>query len=203
RRPARPAHRQQRHEHLHVPGHRLDRRDDLAAQAGRRHPDRADRQQLLRRHHPRRRRAPGRRQRQPRRVGRPRHLRRRHPAALAPVATTGGLAIDTGNAGTIDTPTAVTLTVPGVLSGAGTLTKTGTGTLTLLGSSNPFTGTLNVNGGTVLLDDLGAGGDLGASSVVVNAGGKFVFGAHGNVDFPDTTLATVNAGGELRLQQAE
>ena len=88
------------------------------------------------------------------------------------------------------------------LTGAGTYNKEGTGTLTLVANNNPFTGTLNINGGVVALEDFGAGGDLGATSIVIN-GGTFILGANGNTDLPDTTMFTINAGGLYRLEQGE
>jgi autotransporter-associated beta strand protein len=90
-----------------------------------------------------------------------------------------------------------------MVAGGYTVTKTGPGQLTLLGASTGFTGTLNVNGGTVLLDDLGGSGDLNAGSIVVNSGGTFVFGENGNADFPASTVVTVNTGGVFDLKQGE
>jgi autotransporter-associated beta strand protein len=96
----------------------------------------------------------------------------------------------------------VTVTAP-MAAGAYTVTKTGPGQLTLTANNNPFTGTVNVNQGTVLLDDLGAGGDLGATSIVINNGGTFIFGENGNTDFPASTVVTVNTGGVFDLKQGE
>jgi autotransporter-associated beta strand protein len=90
----------------------------------------------------------------------------------------------------------------GAITGTGIVTKSGAGTLTLLGSSQ-FTGTVSVDQGTMLLDDLGGGGDLFATSIVVNNGASFIFGEHGNVDFPDSTIVTVNTGGVFELRQGE
>jgi autotransporter-associated beta strand protein len=95
------------------------------------------------------------------------------------------------------------LTMGATVSGTGILNKDGSGTLTFLANNNTFTGTLNVNGGTFLLDDLGAGGDIGAASIVVNNGGTFIFGPNGNADLPDTTVVTINAGGLFRIEQGE
>lgn len=94
------------------------------------------------------------------------------------------------------------LLLASTLSGSGTVNKTGPGTLTLL-ANNSFSGIFNVNGGTVLLDDLGAGGDLNAASINVGNGGTFIFGATGNTDLPDTTIVTANEGGLFRLEQGE
>ncbi len=94
-------------------------------------------------------------------------------------------------------------TIGNSITGTGNIVKAGPGTLYLLGSSNGFTGTLTVNAGAVVLDDLGASGDLGASSVVVNNGASFTFGPDNNPDFPDTTVVTVNAGGTFTLGVGE
>jgi autotransporter-associated beta strand protein len=104
---------------------------------------------------------------------------------------------------TIDFSGAGNITFGATVSGSGILNKSGTGTLTLLANNNTFTGTLNVNGGTVLLEDLGAGGDFGASSIVLNNGGTFILGPTGNTDMPDTTLVTINQGGLYRIEQGE
>jgi autotransporter-associated beta strand protein len=95
------------------------------------------------------------------------------------------------------------LTMQSQVSGTGIINKEGTGTLTLLANNNTFTGTLNVNAGTFLLDDLGEGGDLGAANIVINNGGTFIFGPGGNTDLPDTTLVTINTGGLFRIEQGE
>ncbi|MGL6075578.1 MAG: beta strand repeat-containing protein [Fimbriiglobus sp.] len=95
-----------------------------------------------------------------------------------------------------------TIDFGGAITGTGTITKTGPGTATLLANSNPFTGTLVINAGTVILDDRGgSGGDLGAASIVINNNTTFQFGAAtgGNPDFPDTTYLTINTGGTYRL----
>lgn len=95
------------------------------------------------------------------------------------------------------------------LAGIGVINKNGSGTLTLLGNNNPFTGTLNINAGTVILDDReGSGGDLNASSIVVNNGGTFIFGpntaAGANADLGDlTTKFTINTGGLVQFALGE
>jgi fibronectin-binding autotransporter adhesin len=83
------------------------------------------------------------------------------------------------------------------------IVKSGTGTLYLLGSSNGFTGTLTINQGKVVLDDLGASGDLGAASIVINNGTEFQFGPDNNPDLPDNTVVTINAGGVFALETGE
>jgi len=95
------------------------------------------------------------------------------------------------------------LNMGATVSGTGILNKNGNGTLTLLANNNTFTGTLNVNAGTVQLTDLGAGGDLSAVSIVVNNGGTFIFGPNGNPDFPNSTYATVNTGGLFQFKLGE
>jgi autotransporter-associated beta strand protein len=95
------------------------------------------------------------------------------------------------------------LTYSGTLSGGGGLVKTGSGQLTLLAGSTGFTGSVTVDEGELLLEDRGQGGDLNATSIVVNDGGRFTFGAAGNPDFPQSTDVTVNAGGRFDLQQGE
>jgi autotransporter-associated beta strand protein len=130
------------------------------------------------------------------------------------VSTASALIQNGSGTATVSTPLVTTsntvdfggsgnLIMGATVSGNGILNKNDSGTLTLLANNNAFTGTLNVNAGTVLLDDLGAGGDLGAASVVVNNGGTLIFGPNGNVDFPDTTLVTINTGGLFRIEQGE
>ncbi len=84
-----------------------------------------------------------------------------------------------------------------------TIVKSGSGTLFLLGSSNGFTGTLLINQGIVVLDDLGASGDLGASSIIINSGTEFQFGPDNNPDLPNTTVVTINTGGVFALETGE
>lgn len=111
-------------------------------------------------------------------------------------AAGGTLSVDT---------TAGDQTIGKTVAGQGTLTKTGAGTLTLTAANTSFLGTLNVNGGAVLLSDPGAGtgtsGDINAARIVVNAGGTFQFGQGGvtseNPDLPDTTFITINPGGTV------
>jgi autotransporter-associated beta strand protein len=95
------------------------------------------------------------------------------------------------------------LNLGATLSGTGIVNKEGAGTLTLLANNNTFTGALNVNAGTVLLEDLGAGGDLAATSIVLNDGGTFILGAAGNSDLANGTFLTINTGGLFRIEQGE
>jgi autotransporter-associated beta strand protein len=119
--------------------------------------------------------------------------------------TAGGLAgnVAVGSGGTMTVNRSDALTYSGTLSGAGTLVKTGSGLFTILANSTGFTGTVVVNGGELALEDRGQGGDLNATSIVINDGGRFTFGAPGNADFPQTTNVTINAGGLFDLQQGE
>ena len=113
----------------------------------------------------------------------------------------GNVAVAAGGQITVDR--ADDLSYSQTLSGAGTLVKNGGGTLSLLGYNRTFTGNVVVNAGTVLVDDLGVGGDLYATGIVVNNGGTFRFGPNGNADFPSNTVITLNAGGLYEQQQAE
>ena len=134
-------------------------------------------------------------------------------AVGGPVTVTGGTMTVTGGTltGTLDLVSGSTLTIDraddmtfgGRLSGDGSITKLGGGTFTLLGSSTGFTGPVVIDAGTLVLDDLGAGGDLNTTSITVNAGGTFVFGAGGNADLPNSTVITTNAGGRTEIRQGE
>lgn len=83
------------------------------------------------------------------------------------------------------------------------LTKVGTGTISFNANNNPFTGSLTINGGGVLVDDLGLGGDFSAGLITINNGGVFTFGSNGNADFPDSTKVVINSGGRFELGQGE
>ena len=115
----------------------------------------------------------------------------------------GGVAVAEG--GTLGFANDADLTSAQLLSGSGAIVKAGTGRLTLTANNNPFTGTLTIDGGEVRIDDQGAGGDFGATSIVVNDGGTFQFGngGLGNPDLPNTTFITVNAGGLVVWQEGE
>jgi autotransporter-associated beta strand protein len=105
------------------------------------------------------------------------------------------------------------LTYTGQLSGTGTLTKLGSSTLYLTGDSTPFTGNVNVSGGTILLENPDAQdlGNLNASLITINSGARFIFGlgpayggpANENPNFPDTTLLTINTGGTFEIRVGE
>jgi autotransporter-associated beta strand protein len=92
-----------------------------------------------------------------------------------------------------------------VVSGAGVINFNGPGRTTFGGSSNGFTGTVNVNAGEFRIDDPGTGGDLGVTDIIVNNGGRFQFGdtSIGNPDLPGTTYITINTGGVIAFQEAE
>ena len=85
----------------------------------------------------------------------------------------GGLAgnVSVAEGGTLAFGHAADITYTDVLSGSGAILKTGTGRLTLTANNNPFTGGLTIDGGEVRIDDQGAGGDFGATAIVVNDGG--------------------------------
>jgi autotransporter-associated beta strand protein len=116
------------------------------------------------------------------------------------VAYTGTTSI---GANSLEYASASNISLGAAVSGTGTLIKSGAGLLTMLASNTGFTGTVIVNGGTIQLDDLGASGDLNATSIVINSGGSFIFGPDGNPDFPETTYVTINAGGTFQLGQGE
>ncbi len=124
----------------------------------------------------------------------------------ATISMTGGRFlndVDLLSGSTLTIDRADDTTLAGVISGDGSITKTGTGTATLVGSSTGFTGTVVIDGGRLVLDDLGGGGDLNPSTITVNAGGTFEFGGNGNPDLPSTTLVTINAGGRAEIRQGE
>lgn len=91
------------------------------------------------------------------------------------------------------------------VSGTGVINFNGPGRTTFGGSSNGFTGTVNVNAGEFRIDDPGTGGDLGVTDIIVNNGGRFQFGdtSIGNPDLPGTTYITINTGGVIAFQEAE
>ena len=119
----------------------------------------------------------------------------------------GGLTgnVSVADGGTLAFGHAADITYTDVLSGSGAILKTGTGRLTLTANNNPFTGGLTIDGGEVRIDDQGAGGDFGATAIVVNDGGTFQFGnaGIGNPDLPVTTFITANTGGLVVWQEGE
>jgi autotransporter-associated beta strand protein len=115
----------------------------------------------------------------------------------------GTVSASSGATVAIDT-TAGDTTYANIFSGQGTLAKVGTGTATLT-AANSFTGSLQINAGTLILADPGAGtgtsGDINATDISVNSGGTFIFGQGGiageNPDLPDTTFITIKTGGTV------
>lgn len=127
-----------------------------------------------------------------------------------------------GAANVINVPTGLELTTTNNIVGglSAGITKTGSGIWRIADAGNAsdfgtFGGTLTVNGGTVLLTDPtnadgtgGIGGDLAATNIVVNSGGKFQFGTFPaynteNPDLPSTTFITVNTGGVVEWNVGE
>lgn len=92
-----------------------------------------------------------------------------------------------------------------VVSGSGAININGTGRTSFGGSSNSFTGTINVNAGEFRIDDPGTGGDMGVTNINVNNGGRFQFGdaSIGNPDLPGSTYITINTGGIVAFQEGE
>jgi autotransporter-associated beta strand protein len=87
-----------------------------------------------------------------------------------------------------------------LLTGGGTITKLDATTLDLTGSSTAFVGTLNINGGTVILSGTGA---INASLIAVNNGGTFQFGPGSDPNLPNTTNIDINTGGTVEWQVGE
>lgn len=121
-----------------------------------------------------------------------------------------------GTASIIDVPTGFELTTTGATSGGATtaLTKNGGG-LWRIGGTSSFTGTLTINGGTVLVTDIrnatggsATGGDFNATNIVVNSGAQFQFGSNPqyvseNPDLPAATIITLNAGSLVQFHIGE
>jgi autotransporter-associated beta strand protein len=95
----------------------------------------------------------------------------------------------------------------GLITGTGTFNKSGAGQLTIFGKNENFTGTVNVDGGSILLEDNGTGGDLYASQININNGGRFIFGLgtipNENPNFPNTTFVTIYTGGVYESRVGE
>ena len=115
--------------------------------------------------------------------------------SLGDVATSGKLQYTGGTAGTNRpltlntgggavevTSNGATLTASGIITGNGGLTKSGSGTLTLTNAGSSFTGSIAVDGGTLVASVFSAG----------------VTGALGVVNFPGRTVA-VNNGSTLQF----
>jgi fibronectin-binding autotransporter adhesin len=111
------------------------------------------------------------------------------------------VALNTVN--TLDVPTGGALTTTGLFTHNGTLNKTGLGTWQHGGTSAAnIASVLNINAGTVLLNDI-TGGDMNTATINVNGGGTFQFGSNPqlggseNPDHPGTTYFNVNTGGTV------
>nr|MBX2824183.1 autotransporter domain-containing protein [Gammaproteobacteria bacterium] len=99
--------------------------------------------------------------------------------------TTGSIAGNITNNGTLAVNRSDDLTFANIVSGTGGLNKLGGNVLTLTGA-NTYTGATNVNAGTLLVN-----GSLGNTAVAVNNGG--ILGGTGTI----TGGVTVNTGGTL------
>jgi autotransporter-associated beta strand protein len=122
--------------------------------------------------------------------------------------TTGSIAGNVLDNGTLAFNRSDSVTFAGVISGSGNVVKLGTGTLTLPGT-NTYTGTTTVNSGSLIVD-----GSIASAQTVVNPDG--FLGGHGTIagnlvnngiigqnNSPETlTIAnnfTQNPGGTLRI----
>jgi autotransporter-associated beta strand protein len=84
-----------------------------------------------------------------------------------------------------------TLLVSGILGGSGTFNKTGEGTLVLSNNANTFSGTMNINQGTVRIDS--------ASAIPAAAAVRVVSGATLRLGV-DAQLNNIRSGGTVALQ---
>ncbi|MEI6247823.1 MAG: autotransporter-associated beta strand repeat-containing protein [Verrucomicrobiota bacterium] len=117
---------------------------------------------------------------------------------------TGNIVVPTG--ATLQFEQTAAIRYDKVVSGTGVINMNGTGRTTFSGSSNGFTGTVNINAGEFRIDDpTNTAGDLGVTNIIVNNGGRFQFGdaTIGNPDLPNTTYITGNTGGIIAFQEAE
>ena len=117
---------------------------------------------------------------------------------------TGNIVVPTG--ATLQFEQTAAIRYDKVVSGTGVINMNGTGRTTFSGSSNGFTGTVNINAGEFRVDDpTNTAGDLGVTNIIVNNGGRFQFGdaTIGNPDLPNTTYITANTGGVIAFQEAE
>ncbi len=96
-------------------------------------------------------------------------------------------------------------TITGSVQDSGTITKTGTGTLSFTGSTaNSWTGTLNINSGTVLLGKTSGTQSTGGGAInvgdSVGTAGSAVLQFNSSNQLPDhTSLLTINSDGKLAL----
>ncbi len=122
-------------------------------------------------------------------------------ATAANQSSSKSLAIGSGGA-TLNVDGTNSLVISGATSGTELLTKTGTGSVTFAGTST-FTGTLNINQGSVILSDpvsaSGAQADFNASLINVASGARFQFGSATpitgeNPDLPANTAINLPTG---------
>jgi outer membrane autotransporter protein len=94
-------------------------------------------------------------------------------------------------AGTIDVDAGQTLTYGGIIAGASTLTKADTGTLSL-GGTNTYTGTTNINAGTLTVTANQALGTNAAGTTVADGA---TLGIYGGINYVVTEALTLNGAG--------
>lgn len=102
---------------------------------------------------------------------------------------------------TLNYNSTATQTLRGAMSGTGSLIKNNTGTLNINGS-NPFTGSVTVNAGTLYANPANAATNRAfsfVSGIIVNSGGTLRTGSNGLFGWDGTQekTITVNAGGIL------
>jgi autotransporter-associated beta strand protein len=107
--------------------------------------------------------------------------------------STGAIAGNITNNGTLAFNRTGTLTNTSAISGSGALTKSGAGTLVLGGSSaNTFGGSTTVGGGTLELAKSGGAAALSGSSVTVNSGATLLVSTASQVN--DSAAVTLSGG---------
>jgi autotransporter-associated beta strand protein len=118
--------------------------------------------------------------------------------------TTGSIAGNVANSGTLAFNRSDSLTFAGVISGTGAVTKAGAGILTLTGAST-YSGATTVSGGTLAVN-----GSIGSSAVTVAQGailgGTGTAGAtmvqSGGTLAPGNSIGTLSVNGNLTLASA-
>ncbi len=111
----------------------------------------------------------------------------------------GGGSIFIAAAGALAVNRSDSVTIAGAISGAGTLNQIGAGTTILSGNGAAFTGTTNVNAGTLQLGAGGTTGWLGGGSIFIAAAGALVLNRSDAVTLANTitgsgTLNQVGTG---------